>query len=400
VHSPDLNLNSASDNKYLEALRNTVVDVSTISTGLWLTFLLVLLYLVIAAFEVTHRDLFLENPVKLPFLNVDLPLIAFFVLSPALFVVLHAYVLLYFTLLAGKIGNFHRELQKHVRDSGQRSFIRQQLPTSIFVQVLAGPREVRSGLLKSMMRLMAGISLVIAPIALLILFELQFLPYHSERVSWWHRTLVIVDLALLWLFWPSIHSGTLTRLTSFKISSIWATIKGTAIKILARIEFAGNSNTTPLESEGNTEFAKQRMSRNKWTLQARTLMLIGSVITVIFVFKIVTFPGEWLEEKVPSLGLEPLHVLFVAGEFDPGARTAKSFWSNVIVLPEIDVIDHVKFDTESKISNISVTLSLHQRHLEGAILIGAKLRKADFSGVQLQGAKLDGADLREMTALI
>ena len=33
--------------------------------------------------SVTHRDLLFESPVKLPFLNVDLPLVGFFVLGPS-----------------------------------------------------------------------------------------------------------------------------------------------------------------------------------------------------------------------------------------------------------------------------------------------------------------------------
>jgi hypothetical protein len=35
----------------------------------------VLFYLAVAAGAVTHADLCLENPVKLPFLNIDLPLL-------------------------------------------------------------------------------------------------------------------------------------------------------------------------------------------------------------------------------------------------------------------------------------------------------------------------------------
>jgi hypothetical protein len=62
----------------LEAIRAAVVDAAGISTGLWLSYLFVLFYLLVAAGGVTHRDLFFESPVKLPFLNVDLPLKGFF----------------------------------------------------------------------------------------------------------------------------------------------------------------------------------------------------------------------------------------------------------------------------------------------------------------------------------
>jgi hypothetical protein len=55
----------------LEAIRDAVVDAAKISAGLWLSYLFVLFYLFVAAGGVTHKDLFLESPVKLPFLNVD-----------------------------------------------------------------------------------------------------------------------------------------------------------------------------------------------------------------------------------------------------------------------------------------------------------------------------------------
>jgi hypothetical protein len=84
--------------KDLEALRSAVIDAASVGAGLWLSYLFVLFYLAIAVGSVTHRNLLFESPVKLPFLNVDLPLIGFFVLGPAIFLIVHAYVLLHFVL--------------------------------------------------------------------------------------------------------------------------------------------------------------------------------------------------------------------------------------------------------------------------------------------------------------
>jgi Pentapeptide repeats (8 copies) len=65
------------------------------------------------------------------------------------------------------------------------------------------------------------------------------------------------------------------------------------------------------------------------------------------------------------------------------------------VLPSIDVIDHAKFDTEAKVAALPETLSLRGRRLEGAVLLGAHLRKVDLTGARLQDADLSRADLRE-----
>jgi hypothetical protein len=60
----------ADDADDLKMIRSAVVDASGVSTGLWLSYLFVLYYLLVAAGGVTHRDLFFENPIKLPFLSV------------------------------------------------------------------------------------------------------------------------------------------------------------------------------------------------------------------------------------------------------------------------------------------------------------------------------------------
>jgi hypothetical protein len=76
--------------KDLGALRDAVVDAASVGAGLWISYLFALFYLAIAAGAVTHRDLLLESPVKLPFLNVELPLKAFFILGALVFLIVHA----------------------------------------------------------------------------------------------------------------------------------------------------------------------------------------------------------------------------------------------------------------------------------------------------------------------
>src|SRR3954451_2635156 len=143
----------------LQALRDAVDQAAAVSGALWLSYIFAFLYLAIAAGAVTHKDLFFENPVKLPFLNVELPLIAFFTLGPALFLIVHWYTLLHFALLAGKVAAFHIELEAQIpHDPETRARLRRQLPSNIFVQFLAGPRNTREGVFGLMLRLIAWIS--------------------------------------------------------------------------------------------------------------------------------------------------------------------------------------------------------------------------------------------------
>src|ERR1700736_3645353 len=147
----------------LKAYQDTVVDAAAVSATLWFSYLFVLFYLLIAVASVTHTDLLLENPVKLPFLNVDLPLVGFFWFGPALFLIVHAYVLIHFLLLTRKARTLELELRR-VSDQRVADHQRELLPNNIFVQLLAGPHDSRAGLVGRMLRIVAIVSLAIGPV--------------------------------------------------------------------------------------------------------------------------------------------------------------------------------------------------------------------------------------------
>jgi hypothetical protein len=273
-------------------------------------------------------------------------------------------------LLAGKIGAFHLELQAQISGDDARARLRRQLPSNIFVQSLAGPHEVRTGTIGFLLRLIIQISLVAGPIALFILFQLQFLPHHSEWITSWQRVAVVIDLVLLWILWPSIARGETARFG-------WNDFR--RIKVLAS--------------------------------------LLASALPVLLVVTIATFPGEWLEENLPPVrfipttwvaatlprvegiqttasGRSTLHELLVAGEVNYVTGRPQSLWSNVLVLPNFEVGDRVKFDAEGKIAISSNSVSLRGRSLKGAVLTFAHLRNADFTGASLARANFIGADPR------
>ena len=298
----------------LQALREAVDAAASVGGTLWLSYLFTFLYLAISAGAVTHKDLLLESPVKLPFLNVELPLLGFFILAPPLFVILHAYTLLHFAMLADKVGAFHSQLLAQVGFEGTRTRLRRQLPSNIFVQFLAGPQDIRRGPVGWMLRLIALASLVVGPILLLVFFQLQFLPYHHEVISWWQRLLVIADVVLLWLLWPSIAGGG-------RVSLGW--------RDLLRPKLAA--------------------------------CLAASMLPLLLVFAISTFPGERLDKHLPSIEFPrfweeakdgksrstSLHKMLVAGDVDHVEQRPVSPWSNRLVLPGTDAIDRAKFDSDA-----------------------------------------------------
>jgi len=345
----------------LKQSREALVDAGALATSLWLSYIFVVLYLTIAASGVSHRDLLLQNPVKMPFLGVELPLIAFFWVAPALFVIIHFYALLHFVLLSEKIENFHNALIDAVPDGGERNQIRRRLPNNLFIQFLAGPHDVRTGPLGYSLRLIAWTTLVFAPILLLLFFQAQFLPFHSNPTTQLQRLIIVADLAVIWFLWRPIIDRTqrLVRSSSF----------------------------------------------------ARRFSIFATALVIFTSLTLVTFPGDWLD-KVPSCRCIPLtlpvkwkdsedwtslHDLLFNGPVDLVNWKPNSPWADRLVVPGIDLIDHSKFDKDEKFKDVRRTISLRGRDLKGAVFNGADLRSVDFTGAKLGRASFAGADLRRAT---
>ena len=72
----------------------------------WVTFILLMTYLFIATGKITHKDLFLETPVKLPVLSVDVPLLGYFIAAPVFIVAVHSYFLVQLRGLAAKFREY------------------------------------------------------------------------------------------------------------------------------------------------------------------------------------------------------------------------------------------------------------------------------------------------------
>jgi hypothetical protein len=251
----------AADADDLKAIKTAVDDAAAVGGGLWLSYLFVLFYLAVAAGAVTHADLFFENPVKLPFLNIELPLLAFFFLAPILFLIVHAYTLVHLVMLSDKAKRFHEVVHKQIGGADRaaiRAGLQRQLPSNIFVQFLAGPPDVRASLFGSLLRAIAWTTLVVAPVLLLLLMQIQFLPYHSSFITWTHRLALLADLLLVWWLWREILSG-------------------------------------------RAADGRRRSASPEWMTAGFAL----SLVVLLFAATVATFPGEWPETSLPSAQIFP-----------------------------------------------------------------------------------------------
>ena len=326
----------------LNAEREAIASAADVSGGLWLSYLAVLVYLLIAVGSVTHWDMLRTSSVKLPLIDVELPLVGFCWLGPLLFLVIHAYTLLHYRLLAHKSRSFALALNS--ADEEAKSLLLLQLPINAFVQMMAGADDARQGLTGFLLRSITWISLAIGPLMLLVFFELRFVPYHDEATTWWQRCAVVVDFAMLFVLWPKIISQTVDGRPTWRC--------------LGRLP--------------------------------RTLFFSLGAVAFVTVFLVATFPGEHLDAATRHL---PFRHALIDGDVDPATSRPTSLWTNRLVVSGRDIVDHSAFDTAAKLAGAPVTVALRGRHLEGAVFIDARLPRADFTGAYLQGADFTRARL-------
>ncbi|MBW7972106.1 pentapeptide repeat-containing protein [Bradyrhizobium sp. BR 10289] len=377
----------------LDAIKKAVEDAAAVGTPLWVSYLFLLLYIAIASAAVTHTDLLLERPVDLPFLNIKLPLKAFFILAPLLFLISHTYTMAHFALLSDKAKHFHLQLRKEVPDPsghGLREGLRRQLPINIFVQFLAGPEEIREGPFSVVLWATAWTTLVAAPVCLLLLLQLQFLPYHDSVVTWWHRFAVLFDLAIIQWLWMHILSG-----RSQEDGQGLSPSQGHPTSLVSKIR----------------DFLRWR--NFKTSFLSFSSMIAWPIIVAIALFScwIATFPSEW--ERFPYYRLASLRwqsaneAVFGTpdvthegkiewpGSLDaiaPEIRPAR--WPfNTLHLRQLDLFEALKIDDPAKVQSKKYLVDLRKRRLEQADLAGAKLPRVNLDGASMHGANLSAVDM-------
>jgi hypothetical protein len=168
----------------IEALERSLNDSATRVSTIWVSYLVFGLYLVIAAGTVIHRQLFLEEPLKLPVLNIEVPIRVFFLVAPILFVIFHIYVLVQVVLLARTAQAYSDAVDHSIKNDVYNARVRQRLANTLFAQIFAGSPREREGLLGLLMRVIAQITLALAPILVLLVLEVKFLPYQDDVVIW------------------------------------------------------------------------------------------------------------------------------------------------------------------------------------------------------------------------
>ncbi|WP_167591603.1 pentapeptide repeat-containing protein [Jiella endophytica] len=359
----------------------------------WLTYILFWTYLVISTGSVTHLQMFLDEGVKLPVLDVDLPLTGFFFVAPTLFVVMHAYLLVQLWELRERADGW-RHLTRHLmRSDGGYHQMRQMLDPYVVLQAITLPAQSRKDRrYRNILAAIVWLTLVAAPVSLLVFMQIRFLPYQSEPITWAHRGLLAVDLTLLLMLWAGGRSGKRSGRPGGKIAAWGSSLALVGLSVFCLV-FPGEwaDRTGPrwavrqalVGDWDQTTFrhGAEEPGRLDDPLKWWQAGLFSNRIMLTVDDRVVDRDELWkLEHREngkprEGVALEPV----------------RSFRNRIFRSSHLAQIDMRRVSFEAAQLQGA---SLFGARLQGASLIGAQLQGASLLGAQLQGTSLDGAQLQ------
>ena len=368
------------DTKKLDALLASLNSSAERFQTLWFSFLGLTLYLAITALATTHRNLLLGEPQTLPILNIKVELLPFYIIAPLLYLVFHFYLLMMLALLARTAAEFDKQLRTTLPGEPERERYRAQVGNALFLQLLVGMKGERTGANALLMGLIAFITIVLAPLATLVLMQMMFLPYHHLRITWWHRVVVVADLALI-------------------------------VVMTYRCFFPRGVRKAPL--------VLGALSRKRRWAAAMAFCVLLAVVLAPLVDWLSFQQGRWAGEPRPSsfLGWAP----WMVGEppWLPEGNSDYSATANGVVFglfPDRlnlrnetivgkEKLENAKEEIASRGGDFVPTVKVDGRDFQAADLSGADLRGVDLQDKDLRGAdlsfaRLDGARLPAKHALV
>lgn len=346
-------------------------DVNTASMAArnaWLVFIAVIAYFFISLAAISHADLFLSKPVRLPILDVDIGQKAFFLFGPVSLVLMHFSLMLQHAMLARKVRNLHERVTHFEgADMYRKHRVRVQLHSYFYTQLIAGP--FRSKFFSALLRLTTWLTLAVLPVVVLLDFQVTFLPYHDLTITWVHRGYVIADLLILIIF------GVFMRFPEKGFVS----------------GFGGTMSVAPL---------------------AFTTLFFTSIVTLFFSISVATIPDERMDRTMTNVWPMAVYknegdlrrpryafgltTMLFEGQVDYFTGKLTSVFGRNMVVTDANLVGgEVPKGT---------TISLRKRDLRYGVFDRTDMRGADMTGVlatgasfretNLNGAKLELADIQ------
>ena len=361
----------------------------------WLAFLALLTYVVVTLASVSHKDLLLNSPVRLPIINADIPLVGFFQYAPAMLLLVYLSLLVQHVILARKYRRFTDALASHELKARSRHVARERVHSYVFSQILAGPEANR--ITRLMMQLIVYVTFAVLPIVTLLYFQIKFLPFHEVWITYWHRFAVIVGFAMLILLTPIMQHAPPKRKWDIRLGP----------------------------------------QAEAWEASGRQVALVLLLLPIVvgFSWLIATVPDEWIDRRLGFI--TPLTAgLGAEGEaklLNPIVRRLvydripddgnKGWWRRWLLSYRVLIVEDTDLGAEddtkivlrernfryallnrsdfhhadltwADLRGAQLWKSLAKGRLNDTQLQGASLKEAEFQGAQMSSAAMQGADLR------
>jgi uncharacterized protein YjbI with pentapeptide repeats len=372
----------------------------------------------------TNKQLLLADPVKLPALGTEVPLVSFFVLSPIFFVLLHFYVLLQ-TLLLGRTARAYDDaLNRTLKKPEQNAIFRERLANTIFAQIFAGAPREREGWVGEVLRGNSWFTLVGSPILILLTFQFSFLPYHSHEVTWVHRALIFIEIVIViaLTMWPAVINPAKEFAwyrfdLRFWRASLWPwrmsearqkyDLKEAWWRFVAAFQAARAKEQSPpsTEKKGDAKvlayaiadrlkrFCGRLAAALRFALsmtQSRFFSQLAAVGVLAFSVFALSMPGEWHINLVTfrSLGSQ------ACTRWIPGwLNLDKRIVVDRLVLKDVGIIDP---DTFKKLQddapeNVKMYNGARSKDLSGRDFICGEFEGVDFRRAALENSHFDGS---------
>ncbi|WP_430396763.1 pentapeptide repeat-containing protein [Ferrovibrio sp.] len=435
----------------LPALRSALDSNASLVRTIYLAFLAFCLYVAALAGSTTHEQLLRGKAPKIPFVDIELPVTGIYFVAPLLLLLFHFNLLLHLHFLARAAWQFRDRLHSQVNPN--KPAHREQyednldiLNSSPFVYMLIG-LHLKPGM-RTAVRLMMGLTVLIAPPVVLLVVQGAFLPYHHEWLHDFHTLIIIADLIMvvvLWDFcvtdpkpkaddnawwrrghWPTLlfvllfiamvalsamHSGWWAAATMVlaPVASLFDLPRNYrlalqavfAVAIIATVTFG---SYRPFGGIGDRYLAGFNGNSLTWTadLEAEHLLLAAFPMDRDSLpYKVGRLAGTLLRGVNPIENLEAM--IERLRHEKPGGVWKRTLQPNRIIifsgslqqLTELEMADPAKRHDpgSSSVKKTNIGIDLSGRDLRGADFTGAKLSSARFSSADLTFASFRRADI-------
>jgi uncharacterized protein YjbI with pentapeptide repeats len=424
----------------LGAANNASEKISLMHLG----FMAACAYNLIVVFSTTDMDLLVGKGVKLPLIDVEVPIVGFYVIVPYIVVLMHFNLLLQLQMLSRTL---------YAYDAAANPSRTSSVPIKKFKKAIAAPKHRgnwfqhgglhispyssylignTSNSMHRCLGTMVGITILLLPLFALLGLQLRFLAYQNYWYTWSHRLAVWADVWIVLVLWPLFMSRTETWVGYWKriIIDIWI-CKYSAV-VCAVLWVAWIARLFVHDTWVNDKLAAFLEGRK--TLANLVGRLVKEPSDVPFYFTLsllcLSFFGivlffqtrkKYCECKNLQ-GILPYLLVLAIGTLMPLALTAKGEWlekylgdtnfsesarvkrfrtlnlTGQVILakngtPEIVGELRAGGARAKKALNQVVALNLKGRSLRGAELTNAVLTGADLSRADIAEAKLYGAHL-------